>query len=339
MKKLKSYSFNDAELDKMDWLKELFQENGFTIERFPEVYYDTFDNACLFHPSLNDPDTIADIENHPPDYLGVYLSSFSNVLCDDKCHLTQEGIIILFSDRIEEFSSMCKKKIENKYDSHAEIEQKKVFIDVLTGKLNLEDAIREMVLYHEIGHWLSHWPKRNGLNWECGYHTIDKIIHKTNDKITHESLAQLVAYWCANGNPINEIILKDHLTPNNQNSPYYMYLNLIGKSVEEILNKLVIIRKYMGCNPKLEDNTAYEFLKMDTSIDELVAFANTSIRKIYLDKIELNRLKPETILEIFIFSRLNEIEYDYALCLMDKEGLLDETSKDILKFDNRLCIN
>ena len=33
---------------------------------------------------------------------------------------------------------------------------------------------------------------------------------------------------------------------------------------------------------------------------ELVAFANTSIRKIYLDKIELNRLKPETILEIFI---------------------------------------
>jgi hypothetical protein len=319
MTNLKAYRFSDEELEKMKWLKKLFEQNSFSFDpnRFPQVYYDTFDNACEVYPSIkkrNDDEKTADALAH-------YIPDYTNYECQDNCQykVVNEGVIILYEDRIFNYAEEIAKKL-------------------IIGVTLVEKALKEVVLYHELGHWLTHWPlDKLGLNWKCRYYYNYET--KVPDKIIHESFAQLIAYWCANGNPINETILKDHLTPNDQDSPYYMYLNLTGKSVEEILNKLVIIRKYMGCNPKLVDKTAYEFLEMDTSIDQLVAFANTSIRRVCLDKVELEKLRPETILEIFIFGKLNDLEYDYALCLMDKKGLLDEMSKDALKFDNRLCVN
>ena len=45
MSGLTAYRFSAQEIDKMLWLKDLFENNGFTVDRFPEVYYDTFEKA------------------------------------------------------------------------------------------------------------------------------------------------------------------------------------------------------------------------------------------------------------------------------------------------------
>jgi len=52
MSGLIAYRFSSNELSKMGWFKGLFTDNGYLIERFPEVYYDTFDNARKVYPNL-----------------------------------------------------------------------------------------------------------------------------------------------------------------------------------------------------------------------------------------------------------------------------------------------
>ena len=80
MSGLIAYRFSSNELSKMGWLKGLFADNSFLIERFPEVYYDTFDNARKVYPNLE-----RNQKEDTPDYLGVYIYSFGDKICKEQC--------------------------------------------------------------------------------------------------------------------------------------------------------------------------------------------------------------------------------------------------------------
>ena len=62
---LQAYRFSEQEMNKMIELKGIFEKNGFEINRFPEVYYDDYDNYEEIYGKIKDPG-----ENI--DYLGVY---------------------------------------------------------------------------------------------------------------------------------------------------------------------------------------------------------------------------------------------------------------------------
>jgi hypothetical protein len=308
--KLDEYRFSSDEMKKMLWLKDLFEDNGFTVERFPEVYYDTFDKACEVWPILKE----NKYEEGTPDYLGVYITNYPEIKCEENCDLkiVNEGVIVLFKDRILEYAE----RIDGK---------------LALGLSVIENSLKEVVLYHELGHWFSHWPlDDSGFNWKCGYNS--------KDKITHESFAQIIAYWCSVGNPVNEIILRDYLTPINVASPYNKYLDLMPHSKNDILNKLKLIRKHMGCSGVLTDETAYAVLKSNI-IDEIIDHASKSPRNLELNIAVLKSIKPE-ILNHFIAYRFGKnIEYDYILCILNSKEPLDENSIKVLKFDDKFCIS
>ena len=308
--KLDAYRFSSDEMKKMLWLKDLFEDNGFTVERFPEVYYDTFDKACEVWDFLDK----INHEEGTPDYLGVYISDNTEEKCEGNCDLeiVNEGVIVLFKDRILAYAE----RIDGK---------------LALGLSVIENSLKEVVLYHELGHWFSHWPlDDSGANWKCGY--------DTKDKITHESYAQIIAYWCSDGNPVNEVILRDYLTPINTASPYYMYLSLIPHSKNDILNKLKLIRKHMGCLAILTDETAYDVL-ISNIIDEIVDYAANSLRKLELNKADLKSIKPEILNEFIAYRFGKKIEYDYILCILNSKEPLDENSIKVFKFDDKFCIS
>ena len=314
--KLDAYRFSSDEMKKMLWLKDLFEDNGFTVERFPEVYYDTFEKACEVWPSLK--------ENHDeegtPDYLGVYIPDYSEIKCNENCDLkiVNEGVIVLFKDKILAYAE----RIDDK---------------LAIGLSVIENSLKEVVLFHELGHWFSHWPLDNsGSNWKCRYYYDFKT--EKADKITHESFAQIIAYWCSDGNPVNEVILRDYLTPKNTASPYYMYLELIPHSKSDILNKLKLIRKHMGCSAILTDETAYAVLKSNI-IDEIANHASNSLRKLELNKADLKFIKTDILNEFIAYRFGKNIEYDYILCILNSKEPLDENSIKVFKFDDKFCIS
>lgn len=312
MSGLNAYRFSSNELSKMGWFKGLFTDNGYLIERFPEVYYDTFDNACKVYPNLERKEN-----EDTPDYLGVYIYSYGDKICKEQCKSTEEGVIILFSDRIQDFS-------------------KRIFSTLSKPLLDIENAVREIVLYHEFGHWFSHWPPCDGMNWEFGY-SAEK------DKITHETFAQLMAYWCVEGHPLMELLLRDYLTPQRAMSPYNKYKALIGKSKVDVLSKLHFIRKYW-CLFKLTDEFAYELLKMDLN-EQCVTYAfEHSVRKIRLDVQQLKSVGNEIAFQILAMGwslengELTCIEYDFALCKLVALNLLDdEALQEVLNFEKKYC--
>jgi hypothetical protein len=250
---LKAYRFSSEELEKMKWLKELFETNGYKFDpnRFPEVYYDTFDRAAEVFPSLKGIIT----EQETPDYLGVYLYTLGEQKVESPCRKSKEGIIILFEDRIERYADPV--------------------------------SVRFVVLMHELGHWLTHWAyhelrhllsnrsHNDAQNWQIGYHL--KI------KKTKEALAQLIAYWASMDNPTHEKTLemltpkhlddgmlhmidkKIKLTSDGQSvdveNPYGQYWLLKNHSPEQILLKLHQLRQgYM-----LKDDLMIDFLRSEES--------------------------------------------------------------------------
>ena len=226
--------------------------------------------------------------------------------------LVNEGVIVLFKDRILAYAE----RIDGK---------------LALGLSVIENSLKEVVLYHELGHWFSHWPlDDSSSNWKCGYNS--------QDKITHESFAQIIAYWCSAGNPVNEVILRDYLTPINKESPYYMYLELIPRSKSDILNKIKLIRKHMGCSAILTDETAYDVLKSNI-IDEIANHASNSPRQLVLNKADLKSINSEILNELIAYRFGKKIEYDYILCNLNSKELLDEKSKAILKFDGKFCVS
>ncbi len=265
--KLDAYRFSSEEMKKMLWLKDLFEENGFTLERFPEVYYDTFDKACEVWPSLKENQD----EEETPDYLGAYIYKGGNPINDP----SSEGIIILFSDRIEDFVSRKPGRTEN--------------------------CVRYVVLMHELGHWLSHWPCGNDLRWLYGF--------QLGNKRTKEALANIIAYWCLdtdchkntmdvltpkliNPNGFLVIIDKDSHNINTEN-PYGAYYLLLRKSQKEIIEKIKLLRAAFY----LEDNKMMEFLQSEIqTLFELLADG------VFEDYIQEDRLK-ELITLPKLFSR------------------------------------
>jgi len=234
---LLSYRFSVEELEKMIWLKKLFEENGFKFDpnRFPEVYYDDYDKV---YPNQNhwNPDEV------DPDKLGIYrYEASSNLPCAD----SYEGHIILFKDRIESYCAAFGADI---------------------------DSVRFVVLMHELGHWLSHWPTSENYSWKIGFHL--------DNEHTKEALAQLVAYWACEDNPVHsETLLK--LTPKvvadpdklyilklaedallndgtviNTEDPYGRYWLLKDKPIVVALNKLHQLREGW----MLKDEKMMEFL-------------------------------------------------------------------------------
>ena len=212
---LQAYRFSEQEMNKMIELKVIFEQNDFEINRFPEVYYDDYDNYEEIYGKIKDPD-----ENI--DYLGVYTDFW---IPSDEIN-SKEGIIVLFKDRIENY---C-------YEKQMEV-----------------NSVRFIVLMHELGHWLTHWATYNNENWSKGYKA-------GTDKKTHESLAQLIAFWAVEDNSNLKNLLETRLTPaNNPNNPYALYKNLIKFSKSIILNKLIEIRKHAF----LTDDLMYAFLSSD----------------------------------------------------------------------------
>jgi hypothetical protein len=109
-------------------------------------------------------------------------------------------------------------------------------------------------------------------------------------------------------------------------------------SKNDILNKLKLIRKHMGCSGVLTDETAYAVLKSNI-IDEIIDHASKSPRNLELNIAVLKSIKPE-ILNHFIAYRFGKnIEYDYILCILNSKEPLDENSIKVLKFDDKFCIS
>ncbi|MEX0596821.1 MAG: hypothetical protein WD512_09990 [Candidatus Paceibacterota bacterium] len=224
----------------------------FRPDRFPEVYYveyEEFKSHC---------EVIGNRDEGTIDYLGVYVNRYDNHDYFQNygltpCSKSEEGFIVLFKDRIEHYS-----KRESLQDS----------------------SVRFIVLMHELGHWLTHWAfdrdKNNSFkdlnkNWSVGYHL--------NNKHTHESLAQLIAFWTCDMNidllkalifltpkgmrntEISKIIESGSLNdiPIDVHDPYGRYWLLKEISASDLLSKIKELRRFW----MILDLKMFEFLNSE----------------------------------------------------------------------------
>jgi hypothetical protein len=234
-------------------LKNLYEEI-FDETKWNNLF-EGFDSYNFNEPVLNEARKKELYDNLTPHFLGIYF--FEDNKNDHKCssgNRTNEGVIILFSDRIEKLAAVIS-SIEGK-DVNAII-----------------DAIRFNVLIHEFGHWLTHWAYNYNAktsaenNWECGYYISP--INKKPDIYTHESYAQIINYWAVANKSLEKRILLEYLTPKNSSSEYRKYLSIIDKSKEEVLNKLKSIRNLT----EYTDLEKYNFLcSKHSDIYSFIAF-------------------------------------------------------------------
>ena len=226
---LAAYRFSSAELEKMNTLKSVFEKNGyaFTPNRFPEVYYADFKEVQDLFPEKHQEDIVN------PDALGYYFDFFKQVPANKEEEFlgqSQEGKIILFKDRIEAFCARNR---------------------------NLsEEGVRFVVLMHELGHWMSHWAEFSGRRWIYGF--------QFSNRFTLEALAQLIAYWCCNGDPLHEQVLlalspKDSQGKVDSTKIYGAYETLKRHSLVDILKKLSQLRDFW----MVKDQKMLEFLSSD----------------------------------------------------------------------------
>jgi hypothetical protein len=209
-----AYRFSSAELEKMNGLKSIFEKNGygFTPNRFPEVYYADFEEVEDLFPEKQKEELI------DPDALGYYFDFFKQLPANKEEEFwatSEEGKIILFKDRIEAF---CARNPDIS-----------------------EEDVRFVVLMHELGHWMSHWAQFSGKRWIYGFHF--------SNRFTLEALAQLIAYWCCNGDPLHEKTLhilspKDSLGKVDASKVYGAYETLKGHSPVDVLKKLAQLRVF-----------------------------------------------------------------------------------------------
>jgi hypothetical protein len=225
---LAAYRFSSAELEKMNWLKSVFEKNGyaFTPNRFPEVYYADFKEVQDLFPEKNQEDIVN------PDALGYYFDFFKQVPASKEEEFwtkSNEGKIILFKDRIEAF---CARNLSLS-----------------------EEGVRFVVLMHELGHWMSHWAENSG-RWIYGF--------QFSNRFTEEALAQLFAYWCCKRNPAYEQVLFD-LSPKDAQGKvdaikvYGAYQTLKKHSKVVVLKKLAQLREFW----MVKDEKMLQFLNSD----------------------------------------------------------------------------
>lgn len=250
---LRAYRFSAEELEKMQWLKKLFEDNVYAFDpnRFPEVYYDTFDRAAEVFPFLR--------ENHfaedTPDYLGVYIPFAPKGYAKE----SKEGIVILFSDRIARFSGLKGLSV---------------------------DAVRYVVLMHELGHWFTHWSLKSGSRWTYGYSI------PTATKKVHEGLADLIAYWSSEHkedflDALYALTPKDTSGAFDLTNNYGCYLEMTGISKALVLKKLSEVRKYSI----VKDDILFEFLKEPVVYSFEIFFNEKNYSKSPPDLLEESSMK------------------------------------------------
>jgi hypothetical protein len=303
---LAAYRFSSEEMDKMLWLKRLFEGNqySFNPDRFPEVYYDDFDKVKENFPEIEHYRQYDECLN--PDLLGVYIYPKNNSL---PCAQSREGIIILFKDRIERYSWL--------YD---QVEKEKHSVDcreVINGEMPSdaqvnEDTVRSVrfvVLMHELGHWLSHWAVRDGRRWDYGF--------QLPNRRTKEALAQLTAYWAAESDPRHLQTLFD-LSPKiesvniNGNAIYGGYVDLMNLPKATVLQRLSELRKYWI----LQDDMMLNFLKSKMQIAFFRSDANDFEEWVKAQKAE----KPDAV---FVEGNLKEAILTSEACANTFASTLD----------------
>jgi len=227
---LAAYRFSSVELEKMNGLKSIFEKNGYAFDpnRFPEVYYADFEEVEDLIPEKHREYIVN------PDALGYYFDFFhleTGAGNDEKFgDQSEEGKIILFKDRIEAFCAR--------------------------NPSTSEEGVRFVVLMHELGHWTSHWAQFSGKRWIYGY--------QFSNRFTEEALAQLIAYWCCNGDPLHEKTLhilspKDSLGKVDPSQVYGAYEPLKRQSPVDVLIKLAQLRDFW----MVKDEKMLQFLNSD----------------------------------------------------------------------------
>ncbi|MBU2652275.1 MAG: hypothetical protein KKA81_15200 [Bacteroidetes bacterium] len=89
----------------------------------------------------------------------------------------EEGKIYLFED--------CISKVGEKYFIESGLNLKK-------GKQYFINIVREIVLWHELGHWITHWMTGND---NCRWNLTESYIINGSTKDTHEGLAQAFTFY------------------------------------------------------------------------------------------------------------------------------------------------
>jgi hypothetical protein len=237
---LEKMKFSKEEEEAIKWLQQLSKDNGFNADTLPDIYYDTLENVKTLCPECVPPVKKKDEKN--PDTLGVYCrfvtqeeDEISETLPkkekEGKLNISQEGIIILFSDRIENYCN----------NDAGEI-----------------DKCKYLVLMHELGHWLSHWPFAEEKRWELGYYGKDyNGKEQPNPSYVHEGLAQLIAFWSTDGKKEHRSYFEKQLTPTDLESEYAAYIKLTNQHPNNVFRKIIQLRKYAG----VPDAIAFEFMK------------------------------------------------------------------------------
>jgi hypothetical protein len=320
---LEKMKFSEEEEEAIKWLQQLAKDNGFNADTLPDIYFDTFENVQFLCPECK-PDN-NDEKN--PDALGVYCrfetqekGQISETLStkdkEVKLNVSQEGIIILFKDIIE---------VKCNNDA---------------GEI---DKCKYLVLMHELGHWLSHWPIAEEKRWEMGYYGLDYNEKKQpNTSYVHEGLAQLIAFWSTDGKDEHRSYFEKQLTPTKPESEYAAYIKLTNKHPNNVFRKIIQLRKYAG----VPDAIAFEFMKAKECdfhqwAAEYVfqkaceAFESTAEKDKLetINKSDFQSTKLIILLGLYDLIGTNVLDYFYAHSVLNEKYALNlpTTSKDIVK--------
>lgn len=126
----------------------------------PEIVYSERDCSIDFYNSEMWPKNLFDV-------LGEYIVK----------ERSQQGLIFIYEKCVEDFGIMVYRDLGKKY-----IKSEKYCIDM----------VRDIVLWHELGHWITHWMKgSDGHRWN----NTASYVYNEETKDLHEALAQIFAYY------------------------------------------------------------------------------------------------------------------------------------------------
>jgi predicted Zn-dependent protease with MMP-like domain len=248
MKRPYRLSYND--LAGINQLTKIFKKANFTIDRLPEIYVDDANqnNFNFYNERNRNIDFSIDI-------LGVYTDFVKTkkpkgIKRFSKKIFTQEGTIILYSKRIEEFAH----------------------------RFNLDkDAVNFIVLIHELGHWFCHWADSevHNLKIEDEFIQWNKkwfLGYNLKNRRTEEALANICVHWTLNKSKLNKLLdtsfinnvkkAFETLTPKHANGevntqdPYGAYKLLARFKSTSIISKINELRR----NWMLNDEEMMAFL-------------------------------------------------------------------------------
>lgn len=247
---LSPYQLSANDIIAMDQLAQIFKKGNFTIHQFPKIYVD--DGTP---PTFNiNAERNREEDSFSIDLLGVYAdfekAKNPRIKRFSKKIFTQEGIIILYSKRIEDYAI----------------------------RFNLDkDAVYFIVLIHELGHWFCHWANSEVHNLKIEDEFIDWnkkwfLGYNLKNRRTEEALANICVHWTLNKSKLNKLLETsfinnakkafETLTPKHANGevntqdPYGAYKLLARFKSTSIISKINELRR----NWMLNDEEMMAFL-------------------------------------------------------------------------------